>query len=130
MMESQIETAKETAFQADRKSLISIYILCRVLIEIVRQGPDSPDDDLNEKLEEIVFTQLKTTDPISISSSIIKSSNWNSFAELLGCMSETKFVTVSDRFIADLEKMPSSIPRELEPSVHLLILGMRYLKLA
>lgn len=129
VVEDQIEAAKETAFQADRKSLISIYILCRVLIEIVRQGPDSSDDDLHEKLEEIVFTQLKTTDPISISSSIIKSSNWNSFAELLGCMSETKFVAVSDRFIADLEKMPSLLPRELEPSVHLLILGMRYLRL-
>ncbi|SCU94247.1 LAFA_0F20714g1_1 [Lachancea sp. 'fantastica'] len=129
VMEDQITTAKETAFQADRKSLISIYILCRVLIEIVKQGSDTSDDDLNDKLEEIVFTQLKTTDPISISSSIIKSSNWNSFAELLGWMSETKFVTVSDRFIADLEKLPPSLPRELEPPVHLLILGMRYLKL-
>ncbi|SCV05454.1 LANO_0H07844g1_1 [Lachancea nothofagi CBS 11611] len=129
VMEDQIETAKETAFQADRKSLISIYILCRVLIEIVKQGSGTSDDDLSDKLEEIVFTQLKTTDPISISSSIIKSSNWNSFAELLGCMSASKFVTVSDRFIADLEKLPSSLPRELEPSVHLLILGMRYLKL-
>ncbi|SCU86422.1 LAME_0D06062g1_1 [Lachancea meyersii CBS 8951] len=129
VMEDQINAAKETAFQADRKSLISIYILCRVLIEIVKQGSGPSDDDLNDKLEEIVFTQLKTTDPISISSSIIKSSNWNSFAELLGWMSETKFVTVSDRFIADLEKLPPSLPRELEPPVHLLILGMRYLKL-
>ncbi|SCU88374.1 LADA_0E09758g1_1 [Lachancea dasiensis] len=129
LMEDQIETAKETAFQADRKSLISIYILCRVLLEIVRQGSGTSDDDLSDKLEEIVFTQLKTTDPMSISSSMIKSSNWNSFAELLGCMSETKFVAVSDRFIADLEKLPPSLPRALEPSVHLLILGMRYLKL-
>lgn len=128
-MEQEIESAKETAFQADRKSLISIYILCRVLIEIVKQAPDNSDDDLSDKLEEIVFTQLKTTDPISISSSIIKSSNWNSFAELLGCMSEKKFMSVSDRFIADLEKIPTYISRELEPSIHLLILGMRYLKL-
>ncbi|SCW02012.1 LAFE_0E12200g1_1 [Lachancea fermentati] len=128
-MDEQIEAAKETAFQADRKSLISIFILCRVLIEIVKQTPDDADEDLNDKLEEIVFTQLKTTDPISISSSIIKSSNWNSFAELLGCMSEKKFVAVSDRFIADLEKLPNYISREMEPSVHLLILGMRYLRL-
>ena len=128
-IENQIGTAKETAFQADRKSLISIYILCRVLIDIVKQASPYSDEDLNDKLEEIVFTQLKTTDPISISSSIIKSSNWNAFAELLGHMSEKKFISVSDRFIADLEKIPKQLSPEIEPDVHLLILGMRYIKL-
>ncbi|AAS53058.2 AER378Wp [Eremothecium gossypii ATCC 10895] len=128
-LDQQIEVAKELAFQADRKSLISIYILCSVLIEIVKQVPDDADSDLSDKLEEIVFTQLKTTDPMSISSSIIKSSNWNAFAELLGCMSERKFISVSDRFIADLENIPSMVSREMESSIHLLILGMRYLKL-
>lgn len=34
-LENTIEVAKEEAFLADRKSLISIYILCRVLNEIV-----------------------------------------------------------------------------------------------
>lgn len=125
----QLESAKAAAFQADRKSLISIYILCRVLIEIVKQASDGGDEDLSDKLEEIVFTQLKTTDPLSISSSIIKSSNWNSFAELLGWMSESKFLSVSDRFIGDLEKIPTYVNRDLEPGVHLLILGMRYLRL-
>lgn len=128
-LEQKIEIAKETALQADRKSLISIFILCRVLIEMVKQSSKDIDDDLTEKLEEIVFTQLKTTDPISISSSLIKSSNWRSFAKLLGCMAENKFVSVSDRFIADLEKMPIPFPQEMEPSIHLLILGMQYLKL-
>lgn len=128
-LQNLIERAKLVALQADRKSLISIYILCRVLIEIVKQAPNGGDEDLNDKLEEIVFTQLKTTDPLSISTSIIKSSNWNSFAELLGWMSENKFLSVSDRFIADLEKIPVNVSADIEPSVHLLILGMRYLKL-
>ncbi|EDO16702.1 hypothetical protein Kpol_1003p7 [Vanderwaltozyma polyspora DSM 70294] len=128
-LESRIEIAKETAFQADRKSLISIYLLCRVLIDIVKQAPEKGEEELNDKLEEIVFTQLKTTDPISISSSIIKSSNWNAFAELLGYMSEKKFVSVSDRFISDLEKLPPQISGQAEPGIHLLILGMRYIKL-
>ncbi|AMD19689.1 HCL462Wp [Eremothecium sinecaudum] len=128
-LEQQIEAAREAACQADRKSLISIYILCTVLIEIVKHAPDDADNDLSNKLEEIVFTQLKTTDPMSISSSIIKSSNWNSFAELLGCMSEKAFISVSDRFIADLERIPPHVAPEMEPSIHLLILGMRYLKL-
>lgn len=128
-LQNIIEKNKIDALKADRKSLISIYILCRVLIEIVRQAPQDLDEDINDKLEEIVFTQLKITDPISISSSVIKSSNWNSFAELLGCMSEKKFLSVSDRFISELEKLPSHIPQELEPNIHLLILGMRYIRL-
>ena len=127
--QSQLEKAKYMAIQSDRRSLISIYTLCRVLIEIVKQAPENSDDDISDKLEEIVFNQLKTTDPQSLSTSFIKSSNWNSFAELLGWMSEKKFVSVSDRFIAELEKVPNAVTQDVEPRVHLLILGMRYLRL-
>ena len=128
-IQNNIEQQKIIALKLDRKSLISIYILCRVLIEIIKQSPEDADEDLSDKLEEIVYAQLKITDPVSLSSSIIKSSNWNSFAELLGCMSDKKFLSVSDRFISDLEKIPKRIKQEEEPSVHLLILGMRYLVL-
>ncbi|CCH42316.1 hypothetical protein BN7_1860 [Wickerhamomyces ciferrii] len=129
-LEQQVQQSRDTAIQGDRKSLISIYILCRVLIEVVKQlNPSATGDDLGDKLEEIVFTQLRSTDPILISSSIIRSANWNLFAELLGYMSDKRFLSVSDRFIADLEKIPAVVPKEIEPSIHLLIHGMRYLKL-
>ncbi|KAK5961677.1 Tao3p PWA37_001049 [Arxiozyma heterogenica] len=128
-LQNIVEKKRIEMLQANRKSLISIYILCRVLIEIVKQSPHDSDEHINNKLEEIIFAQLKITDPLSVSSSIIKSSNWNSFAKILGCMSEYHFVSVSDKFIAELEKFPSLIPIEDEPYVHLLVLGMRYLKL-
>lgn len=128
--DEQFNQARETAIQAERKSLASIYILCRVLIEVVRQTSfDVMGDDLGGKLEEIVYTQLKTTDPISTSESLLRSANWNLFAELLGYMSSKRFLSVSDRFIADLEKVPVDIDQEDEPRLHLLIHGMRYLKL-
>ncbi|EMG46163.1 hypothetical protein G210_3608, partial [Candida maltosa Xu316] len=128
--DEQIIQAKETAIQAERKSLASIYILCRVLIEIVKQTPpDVMGDDLSSKLEEIVYTQLKTTDPISTSQSLVRAANWNLFAELLGFMSQRRFVSVNDRFIADLEKVPKRISHDDEPRLYLLINGMRYLKL-
>lgn len=128
--DDQFNQARETALQAERKSLASIYILCRVLIEVVKQtSSEVMGDDLGGKLEEIVFTQLKTTDPISTSESLLRSANWNLFAELLGCMSEKRFLSVSDRFIADLEKIPEHVNHEDEPRLHLLIHGMRYLKL-
>lgn len=128
--EEQIAHAQETAVQAERKSLASIYILCRVLIEVVKQtSQDTMGDDLGGRLEEIVYNQLKTTDPVSASESFVRLANWNLFAELLGFMSEKRFLSVSDRFIADLEKVPINVKHEDEPSLHLLIYGMRYLKL-
>ena len=104
--------------------------MCRVLIEIVKQTPLSVmGSDLSSKLEEIVYTQLKTTDPISTSQSLVRAANWNLFAELLGFMSRERFVSVNDRFIADLEKVPQQIRHEDEPKLYLLINGMKYLKL-
>ncbi|KAK6462186.1 transcriptional activator leucine zipper [Scheffersomyces coipomensis] len=126
--DAQIAQARETAIQADRKSLASIYILCRVLIEVVKQTSyEVMGEDLEDKLEEIVYTQLKTTDAISTSQSLVRAANWNLFAQLLGFMSEKRFLSVSDRFIADLEKIPTNVSHEEEPKLHLLISGMRYL---
>lgn len=128
--EQQIVLARETAIQAERKSLASIYVLCRVLIEVVKQTSyEAMGDELGSKLEEIVYTQLKTTDPVSASESFVRLANWNLFAELLGHMSEKRFFSVSDRFIADLEKVPKVVKHTEEPHIHLLIHGMRYLKL-
>ncbi|CUM64350.1 uncharacterized protein PRCAT00001952001 [Priceomyces carsonii] len=126
----RISKVQETAIHADRKSLASIYILCRVLIEVVKQASNEVlGEDLGDKLEEIVYSQLKTTDPIRTSESLIRSANWNLFAELLGFMSEKRFLSVSDRFIADLEKVPTNVNPSDIPRLHLLISGMRYLKL-
>ena len=128
--DEQISQARETAIQADRKSLASIYILCRVLIEVVKQTSNEVmGEDLEDKLQEIVYTQLKTTDPIGMSQSLVRAANWNLFAQLLGFMSEKRFLSVSDCFIADLEKIPVHVKQDDEPKIHLLISGMRYLKL-
>ncbi|ODQ67100.1 hypothetical protein NADFUDRAFT_5283, partial [Nadsonia fulvescens var. elongata DSM 6958] len=126
-----LEENRETAILADRKSLISIYILCRVLIEVVKQTPlESLGEDLNEKLEEIVFKQLRSTDPDLFRNSLIRSANWNMFAELLGQMSSSSFLSVGDRFIADLEKFTGKIDKDKEPHIELIIHGMRYLRIS
>lgn len=127
-LEESISLTRETAIQASRKSLALIFILCRVLIEVVKQT-SFDNDDLGDKLEEIVYTQLKSTDPVATSQSLVRSANWNLFSELLGIMSEKRFMSVSDRFIADLETIPLVVNQEDEPRLHLLIHGMRYLKL-
>lgn len=56
--------------------------------------------------------------------------NWNLFAELLGSLSSIRFGSVSDRFIADLEKFGRGIiPKERESRVEMVIHGMRFLKI-
>lgn len=126
----QVSHARHQAIVAERKLLALIYILCRVLIEIVRQltlmGPE-----LRDKLEEIVYSQLKTTDPVATLQLLTRLANWMLFCELLGHMSHDHFVSVSDRFIADLERYGHGelIPVHDEPRLHLLIHGMRFLEL-
>lgn len=39
VVDSQVDVIKQTAINAEKKSLVSIYILCRVLMEVVKQTP-------------------------------------------------------------------------------------------
>lgn len=58
------DAGREAAIQLDRKNLLSIFILCRTLIEIVQQlNPDSLEDQVGEKLEEIVLTSSRMQIP-------------------------------------------------------------------
>lgn len=131
IMDQHVTQARKQAIVAERKLLALIYILCRVLIEIVKQLT-SMGPELRDKLEEIVYTQLKTTDPMATLQLLTRLANWTLFCELLGQMSEDHFVLVLDRFVADLEKygpQGSPVTPQDEPRLHLLIHGMRFLKI-
>lgn len=122
---------RDASILADRRSLVSIHILCRTLIELIAHvNAEALTPDVGEKLEEIVFNQLRSADPDLLMSSPLRLANWNLFVELLGGLSGIRFDSVSDRFIADLEKHGRGIiPRERETHVEMLISGMRHLKL-
>ncbi|CCJ28835.1 unnamed protein product, partial [Pneumocystis jirovecii] len=125
-----IQFNRKVSVIKDRTSLISVFILCRALIEIVKQvSVDALGNDLGNKLEEIVFNQLRYTNPRVLSTSIIRLANWNLFVELLGWMSKVRFSSVSDRFIADLEKFRGNITKEKELKVEMVIHGMKSLKI-
>lgn len=56
----------------------------------------------------------------------------NALVELMGSLSNVRFATVSDRFIAELEKYKTGAPvkdKEVELRMEMLIRGMRYLNL-
>ncbi|KAI8332293.1 cell morphogenesis N-terminal-domain-containing protein [Chlamydoabsidia padenii] len=115
----------------ERQSLASVYILCRTLIAIVQRfTPDALPDEQGENLEEIVFNQLKKADPEIIKRSRNRTASMDLFAGLIGELSNIRFASVSDRFIAELEKYNShTIMKERQSHMEMLISGMRFLKI-
>ncbi|PRT56190.1 Cell morphogenesis protein PAG1 [Wickerhamiella sorbophila] len=117
--------------QAERRSLISIYVLSRVLTEVVEQTPPEVlGNELCEKLEDIVFRQLLAANPQALAKSSIRKANWISLAKLLGRMSSFRFAIVEDRFLSELEKLPKVVDSSREQQVVFLIQAMKYLQLS
>uniref|UniRef100_A0A0B7JI73 Uncharacterized protein n=2 Tax=Bionectria ochroleuca TaxID=29856 RepID=A0A0B7JI73_BIOOC len=136
---TSLAAKQEYVAQAERRSTVSIYILCRVLIEVVSQSSlQSITPEMEDKLESIIFGQLKTADPEALSLSPLKLANWNLFAELLGHMSDINFVPVTRRFLEDLDssfqeralKSPTSLGgRDNEGRVELVLGGIQQLRI-
>lgn len=121
--------------QGERRSAISVYILCRVLMETISQcSLDALTNDIAQRLEDVIYTQLRGFDPIHITNSAIKQAQWHMFSQLLGVMSNLRFQKVADRFTADLEiaqrklSVKGHAESQLENRTALLIHSMRWLK--
>ena len=136
MPQPSITARQEFVAQAERRSTASIYILSRVLMEVI--GPSTLaciTVDMEEKLEAIIFGQLKIADVDQLANSPLKLANWFLFSELLGVMSEINFESVADRFIVDLEKsqkdlvVKSPANRETEGRMELVLGGMKHLRI-
>lgn len=125
----------EFVAHAERRSTGSIYVLCRVLMEVIHQSNlHSITPEMEDKLESIIYGQLKIADPEQLLISPLKMSNWNLFAQLLGSMSDINFTPVTRRFIEDLDsllqdralKNPGS--QVGEGKVELVLGGMKHLR--
>jgi hypothetical protein len=128
----------EEAVLAERRATVSVYLVCRVLIEIFEQSSLSAiTTDLAGRLEDIVFGQLKSVDPAQISGSSLRLANWRIYGQLLGHMSGVNFVSVTAKFVQELDGCqkeiaripPSTAARDAEGRAELLILAMRHLQI-
>ncbi|KAK6600264.1 cell morphogenesis protein [Botrytis cinerea] len=131
-----IAARQEFVAQAERRSTASIFILCRVLMEVIGQSTLARiTPEMEEKLEGIIFGQLKIADADQLSTSPLKMANWFLFSQLLGVMAEINFDSVTDRFIADLEKsqkdlvIKSPVNRDIEGRMVLVLGGMKHIRL-
>lgn len=124
-------TSRELMIINDRRSTVSIYILCRVLIEIIGQSSvEAVTKDMAYKLEDIIFNQLRSADPEILARSPLRVANWRLFGMLLGVMSNLDFETVTDRFFKELEDLKEiQMTKDGEAKVDMVVRGMTYLRL-
>lgn len=126
---------KEKWAIADRRTVISIYLLCRTLIEVVGQTTlDCLTPEMADKLQDIVFRQISTSDPRELLTSPLRLANWTVLAQLLGVIGNIDFDRVTDRqFFVWLEKTHSEdkdkIPRDLELRTEYVVKAIGFLKL-
>ncbi|KAF2861739.1 hypothetical protein K470DRAFT_229802 [Piedraia hortae CBS 480.64] len=125
---------------ADRRSLVSVYILCRVLIEIISQTTlealSGPDRSVSaaQRLEEVIYSQLEL-DPQMLFSSPIIHSNWIMRGQLLGALSALRFDGVTGRFIHDLRQAQKKLSvknladQRLTLQTSYLVKSMRWIKI-
>ncbi|KAH9887177.1 cell morphogenesis N-terminal-domain-containing protein [Xylariomycetidae sp. FL2044] len=137
---SMLAAKQEYAAQSERRSIVSIYILCRVLLEVITQSNlNSIAPEMEDKLEGIIFLQLKIADIDQLCMSPLKLANWHLFTQLLGAMSEINFTGVTERFLNDIERSlqdltvrsPTSNSRERDPEgqLELVLGGMKHLRI-
>lgn len=108
-------------------SLASLYILCRALMEIIKQTPhDVLGERLSGKLEDIIFSQLVSTDVSVVNSDGVRGANWRYLARLLGEMSSFRLASISERFSAELERR---LVKSKDENAGLLLESMQYLQI-
>ena len=135
--QTSLAAKQEYVAQAERRSTVSIYILCRVLLEVISHSSlASITPEMEDKLEGIIFGQLKIADTEQLIASPLKLANWHLFSQLLGAMSGINFSSVADRFIGDLERSlqdlavrsPALSTRgDIEGKMELVLGGMKHL---
>ncbi|KAJ3223455.1 Cell morphogenesis protein PAG1 [Clydaea vesicula] len=110
----------------EKRLLVANCILCKVLLEIVANlNKDTLSVELGDKLEEMLFGQVKNADPDSTAKHLNRQANLDFFSEVIGSISRLRFNSVSYRFVNELTK--SGLMRESK--IELLIRCMRFIKL-
>ena len=128
-------TLSDFATQAEQRSQVSIYLLCRVLIEVYNQTDVVRlNPGLADKIEDIIFVQLKNTESDHIRMNLtFRAINWKIFSQLLGVMSSTNLRSVSQRFVGELRMyqhdlgVKGGITNQVERKVQYLIMAMQHL---
>ncbi|KZT10303.1 uncharacterized protein LAESUDRAFT_755809 [Laetiporus sulphureus 93-53] len=112
----------------ERKSLASIYIMCRALIAATENATkDGLNDSTGHSLEELTFEQFKKPDIKSLTASANHRSNAELYAILLGQIAKVRFESVTDRFLVELGPVAAGqVPKDADFKYENLVKGLKY----
>lgn len=125
---------EETVYLAEQRSAVSIYLLCRVLMEVYNKSDMTIlNPELTKKIEEILFTQLRGMEPEKdFTPYPFRYSNWKLYSQLLGVISTTNFKSITQQFCTDLayyqqDLSPKGVVTNgIDGKAELFILAMRH----
>ncbi|WWC69609.1 uncharacterized protein I206_103552 [Kwoniella pini CBS 10737] len=128
----QMRVEDAAAILQSRKSSAAKFIMNRSFIQLLKVIPkDSLDAESGMSLEQNAFNAYRAEKPEEIYQFPHRRAVSQLQVELLGQLSNTRFLTVSDRFIRELSKHTgqSQSTKENEAKIEHLLRGMKYLKL-
>ncbi|KAJ7273302.1 cell morphogenesis N-terminal-domain-containing protein [Mycena rebaudengoi] len=115
----------------ERKSLASIYVMCRALIAVLQSiSKDALGETMGYSLEETTFEQFRKPDLKLLAQSANHRSNAELYATLLGHISNVRFVSVTDRFLAELGPVAhGQVPKDLDMKYENLVKGINHIQI-
>ncbi|XP_069669911.1 protein furry isoform X4 [Periplaneta americana] len=115
----------------ERRDLAVEFIFCLVLIEVLRQLPFHPgQDDLVSYIENLAFKHFKYREgiqsgPNAANIHIIA----DLYAEVIGTLAQSRFMSVRKRFMAELKELKSKEPSpNTTQSIISLLMGMKFFR--
>ncbi|KAJ6597060.1 cell morphogenesis N-terminal-domain-containing protein [Mycena vulgaris] len=115
----------------ERKSLASIYVMCRALIAVLQSiSKDALGEQMGYSLEETTFEQFRKPDLKLLAQSANHRTNAELYATLLGHISNVRFVSVTDRFLAELGPVAhGQVPKDLDMKYENLVKGINHIQI-
>ncbi|KAJ3766391.1 cell morphogenesis N-terminal-domain-containing protein [Lentinula raphanica] len=126
-----IRTHDVPALLNERKNLAAIYIMCRALIAVVKNlSKDAIGENMGYTLEKLTFDQFKKPELKLLMQSTNHRTNAELSATLLGHLANIRFVSVTDRFLAELAPVSrGQVPKDLDMKYENLVNGVRHIQI-
>ncbi|KAF7304959.1 hypothetical protein MKEN_01210500 [Mycena kentingensis (nom. inval.)] len=115
----------------ERKSLASIYVMCRALIAVLQSiSKDALGEQMGYSLEETTFEQFRKPDLKLLTQSANHRMNAELYSTLLGHLANVRFVSVTDRFLAELGPVAhGQVPKDLDMKYENLVKGINHIQI-
>ncbi|KAI9447301.1 cell morphogenesis N-terminal-domain-containing protein [Russula earlei] len=116
---------------SERKSLAAIYIMCRALIVVMQSlSKDALGESIGFNLEETTFEQFRRPDLKLLSQSANHRTNAELYATLLGYLANSRFISVTDRFLAELAPVASGhVAKDVDLRYESLVRGLKHIQI-